>query len=646
MVELSSLHVMMTGDSKGLVSSTNVALAGFAKLTPAVSKAQAALQQAATSNAKIAGAFRNVATASKLAAASTTAYSATLKSFGAAAKTGVSAQTSLNAALKTSSSAFTTAGTQASTMSTQIRTSRFHTANLSAQFNDIGVMFASGQSPFTLAIQQGTQITQVLQTMGGTAKQQLGALRDAFKAIISPTALVVIGVIAGGVALGRWAFLAGDAKDETEDLKKASDDLGAAMSTLDGTVDILEADIEELRDRFGEAALAARELARQIAFGEADELRREMAKTNDVVREATEALGEFGIESDAVANTMISFPTVPRGVIKDFRDLGLTAPEMTLLAGALKAVRDASADQEQAAVLGMVGTLNKLGLTIADLPDKVQGPITEYLRQINRLREAQAILDRSLNIPSVSGSKGDKGSAEQAARDLERFEEANKRAEEQILIELERINEFNDTKLEIEEQFHQDRNAIIEEARNRDLITEEEANASSEDENERHQQAMADIDAAVNATRLKAVAGVMGGIADLLAQGGEKALQIARVFGAAQALINAWIAFSLVLADKTLLWWERIPLALGVLAAGIGAVNAIKSVGKGGTGMTSSSAGNNAPTNAGQVEQQETTQTTNVNIALRGQTFDRGAVIGLIEQINLAVGDGARIRSV
>ena len=74
-------------------------------------------------------------------------------------------------------------------------------------------------------------------------------------------------------------------------------------------------------------------------------------------------------------------------------------------------------------------------------------------------------------------------------------------------------------------------------------------------------------------------------------------------------------------------------------------MQAIQSVGKGGSGSKSVGGGGAAPASAGQVAPAETSNTTAVNINVRGQVFDRGAVIGLIEQINEAIGDGARIRA-
>lgn len=64
----------------------------------------------------------------------------------------------------------------------------------------------------------------------------------------------------------------------------------------------------------------------------------------------------------------------------------------------------------------------------------------------------------------------------------------------------------------------------------------------------------------------------------------QRLLSIGKAFAAGQALIDAWSAHNATLKDRNLPWWMRIPAALQVLGAGIGAVNAIKSVGMGGSG--------------------------------------------------------------
>ncbi len=86
--------------------------------------------------------------------------------------------------------------------------------NLTAQFNDIGVMLAAGQNPLTLAIQQGTQITQVIGPMGaaGAAK----ALGRALVSMVSPVNLITIGSIAAGAAMIQWLTRSEDSAEGLE----------------------------------------------------------------------------------------------------------------------------------------------------------------------------------------------------------------------------------------------------------------------------------------------------------------------------------------------------------------------------------------------------------------------------------------------
>lgn len=84
-------------------------------------------------------------------------------------------------------------------------------------------------------------------------------------------------------------------------------------------------------------------------------------------------------------------------------------------------------------------------------------------------------------------------------------------------------------------------------------------------------------------------------LAALTGDSNSKLLRIGKAFAASQALIDAWVAHNRVLADPTLPWWARIASAGQVLAAGIGAVNAIKSVSSsGGGGSTSASSASTA----------------------------------------------------
>jgi hypothetical protein len=77
----------------------------------------------------------------------------------------------------------------------------FATANLAAQFQDIGVTAAMGMNPLQIALQQGTQMAMIFQATG----QSLGkTLAGAFASVLSPLTLVVIALTAGAAALIQW----------------------------------------------------------------------------------------------------------------------------------------------------------------------------------------------------------------------------------------------------------------------------------------------------------------------------------------------------------------------------------------------------------------------------------------------------------
>lgn len=127
-----------------------------------------------------------------------------------------------------------------------------------------------------------------------------------------------------------------------------------------------------------------------------------------------------------------------------------------------------------------------------------------------------------------------------------------------------------------------------------------------------------------------------GQMADAARMGGEKTVKAARIFGAAQALINSYVAYTEVLRDPLLPWFMRIPAAAGVLGAGLGMVNAIKST-SGATSSASPAIGASAASAQPQVSR-------NIVLELQGETFGRRQVISLINQINEAVEDGAELR--
>lgn len=107
--------------------------------------------------------------------------------------------------------------------------------NLTAQFNDLGVMMAAGQNPFQLAIQQGTQITQVIGPMG--ARGAVRALGTAFMGLLSPVNLITLGAIAAGAAFVQWLTRS---KEDADDLQDRLDKVNARLAEAQETIRVFE----------------------------------------------------------------------------------------------------------------------------------------------------------------------------------------------------------------------------------------------------------------------------------------------------------------------------------------------------------------------------------------------------------------------
>lgn len=139
------------------------------------------------------------------------------------------------------------------------------TGNVAAQFNDIGVMLAAGQNPFMLAIQQGTQLSQVLNQVGGGAKGAVAALKAGFMAMLSPTTLLTMAVIAGGAALVQWATSADLAEEKSAEMKARIDELTTALRELDSATGAAGEPMSKLVSKYGDLAGAVRDARLQMA---------------------------------------------------------------------------------------------------------------------------------------------------------------------------------------------------------------------------------------------------------------------------------------------------------------------------------------------------------------------------------------------
>jgi len=159
---------------------------------------------------------------------------------------------------------------------------------------------------------------------------------------------------------------------------------------------------------------------------------------------------------------------------------------------------------------------------------------------------------------------------------------------------------------------------------------------------------------AINAIREKerkaSFTAIIGGAEEIFSALGvrnKKLLRMAKIFGAANALVSTMQGAAKALSDPNLPFPANIAAAAAVVAKGIGFVNAIKGTsesgatgggGGGGGGVGRGSAAAPAVTQEGQ---RSTAAVINLS---GGDMFSRDQVVSLINSINEAMEDGARLR--
>jgi hypothetical protein len=171
----------------------------------------------------------------------------------------------MNAQLAAGATSFGNISTQAKAYNTVAGATSFQTGNIAAQFQDIGVQLAGGQSPFLIALQQGTQLQGVLSQMGGGLRGVFKSLGSAFMSLVSPLSLITVGAIAAGGALVQWAFSADDATEASKELEEQQNRTEAAFKSLQD-----RAEDRRLADAIKESGAASKE--EQIIIDETNRL--------------------------------------------------------------------------------------------------------------------------------------------------------------------------------------------------------------------------------------------------------------------------------------------------------------------------------------------------------------------------------------
>ena len=539
-----------------------------------------------------------------------------------------------------------TTGNRAKKYGTEVARARQHTANLAAQFNDIGVMMAAGQSPFILAMQQGTQINQVFQSMGNNMRDVSRSMVAALKSIISPMSLLTIGVIAGAAALVQWGvawFNAGKAaetalggieKHQIENLNKAVEEFAAKQRVKNAQIELNTETEEQAR------------LIKAIAAAEV-ELAKVRVRNSKLVQDQT-TVWYFQEErhlEDVLKNLKERLQLVG-GLVGEEKKLVKENEKQQNAQNIIHSRLLDNAIQLDVLISKTNTWANSAAQVAKNFKDALlfAGRQAEQAQKVGRGRG----LSTGGSVPQVSGAVG---MADQM-KALEMEFQKNQRNRNKKLggggaaanrfegqIETLRNQLISEEQLELES--FQRRQETLQTALEQRYLTQQEHDTLMQALNKQHSEKMAEIDVWRYGTAAQQMATGLGTMANIFQQGNEKMQKIAQVFGAGEALINAWRAYSQTLADPSLPFFAKFTAAASVLAAGFQAVSAIKNLNSGGGGGSSAgaaSAGTGGSTTA---------SGTTFNVALQGQgAISRDSVRQFLSLINEEIDNGAIIKGI
>lgn len=205
--------------------------------------------------------------------------------------------------------------------------------------------------------------------------------------------------------------------------------------------------------------------------------------------------------------------------------------------------------------------------------------------------------------------------------------------------DLKALQERLESEAEVEQAAFEAAQKTLEDALAKKLLTQQQYQDELERLQRDHQDRMAEIDSGAYGDSLQKTGAYLGVLADTFASGNEKMQKTARVFGAAEALINAWRAYTQTLADPSLPFFAKFSAAAAVLSAGLRAVSAIKGGGSGG-GSSSAPVAASGGAPAPSVPQHV------ANITLHGDTFSGNSLQELVKQLNEAFRQGYKLNLV
>lgn len=569
-------------------------------------------------------------------------------------------------------------GAAALAMGNSMRASNANVTNLMFQFQDIGMMLAAGQNPLMLAMQQGSQVVGVFKQMEGSGQSAFSAIKGGLLGMISPMSLLTIGVIAGGAALVQWGLSAIGAGTDTKNFATAVDEAQAAIDEINNVVKLYSAEgLTELKAKYGEvnaevlalvenqrllalaegteklnAALTAisAELGQGLfatAYGELEEVFEVTANSAQILYGVIEGIGQL----DSIDKQLASI-TALKDRLSEATDgfTNMTAEQAAMLRRltdaedkarqlknqmdrATKSAEDfASIDlssgidaatlsaQQLAANMGIaygqaVALMGAIG-RLTSLPDE-RGSQRETVAGANTFQPDQPWMKTYSGggRNDISGGGGGGGGSDPYEDNLNRLIESLR------------------TERETVDAWYAENLAILNDRRAAEIIGEQAHKEALLDLEKEYQERKKKLTDDYSTFSIASAGNLFGELYSLSGSSYDGLLRLQRSFVAAQALIDTWGAYAKALRDGGSTPWQRFALAAKVLAAGMGAVNAIKGGGGGGASTAAATTATSA-----QSEPQRTTL-----VSLQGEDWLVSLVGPILDQVFKESQNGTRV---
>jgi hypothetical protein len=355
-----------------------------------------------------------------------------------------------------SNRAFTTAEQGARRYQNAMRESSLQTGNLAAQLNDISVQLAGGQSPFLIALQQGTQITQALGS-GVGARGAVAALGGAFTSLLNPVSLATIAIIGlGGTAIQYFSDLISDGEDSKKVLEEQAKLIQAVADRWGDAVPALREYADEVK-RAQESA-AAQEGLKLLSDKTLEGTRKSVDNALIIVADLVSQLQAAGEETESITALQSAF-----------RDFASAADDGSLKVEDVQRVQDALAaainstgipalaefkamfDKVSTAALGTSDSVRQAQEALAQAQAKMNDPNTwrgrDLIGQTNGAMQGSSDPDLPFEGPTIDrrplieleGLPGDKKAASRASSEREKAAKETEREKKAVVDLIEQL---------------------------------------------------------------------------------------------------------------------------------------------------------------------------------------------------------------